>query len=60
LWIIRINAAVHEHGLSYSQFINGLRILKIEINRKMLSELAINNPEAFEKIVKNVKKKLGK
>lgn len=60
LWIIRINAAVHEHGLSYSQFMNGLKVLKIEINRKMLSELAINNPEAFEKIVKNVKKKLGK
>ncbi|MCK4821460.1 50S ribosomal protein L20 [bacterium] len=60
LWIIRINAAVHEHGLSYSQFMNGLKELKHEINRKMLSELAINNPESFEKIVKNVKKKLGK
>jgi len=39
---------------------NGLKELKIEINRKMLSELAINNPEAFEKIVGDVKKKLGK
>jgi len=60
LWIIRINAAVREHGLSYSQFINGLKELNIEINRKMLSEIAINNPESFAKIVQNVKKKLGK
>lgn len=60
LWIIRINAAVKEHGLSYSQFIFGLKKLKIDLNRKMLSELAINNPKTFASIVKSVKKKLEK
>lgn len=58
LWIIRINAAVREYGLSYSQFIWGLKELKIGLNRKMLSELAVNNPKTFESIVKSVKKKL--
>ena len=60
LWIIRINSAVHEYGLSYNQFIFGLKKLKIDLNRKMLSELAINNPKSFESIVKSVKKKLEK
>ncbi|MEA3475301.1 MAG: 50S ribosomal protein L20 [Candidatus Cloacimonadota bacterium] len=60
LWIIRINAAVKEHGLNYSQFIFGLKKLKIDLNRKMLSELAINNPKTFASIVKSVKKKLEK
>ncbi|MBC8526596.1 MAG: 50S ribosomal protein L20 [Candidatus Cloacimonetes bacterium] len=60
LWIIRINAAVREHELSYNRFIYGLKQLKIELNRKMLSELAVNNPKTFQSIVKSVKKKLEK
>jgi large subunit ribosomal protein L20 len=58
LWIIRINAAVREHGLSYNQFIYGLKNLKISLNRKILAELAVNDPKAFAAIVKSVKKKL--
>ncbi len=56
LWITRINAAVHEHNLSYSKFIHGLKRLNIDLNRKTLSELAINEPKAFSKIVNSVKK----
>ena len=58
LWIIRINAAVREHNLSYNKFIYGLKNMKIELNRKMLSELAISDPKAFSSLVKLVKKKL--
>ena len=47
LWIARINAATREHGLNYSRFINGLHAADIEINRKVLSELAVNEPQAF-------------
>ncbi|MBD5788967.1 50S ribosomal protein L20 [Mycoplasma synoviae GX11-T] len=57
LWIARINAAVRPHGLSYSQFINGLKKAEILINRKMLSELAINQPQTFEKLIKLVQEK---
>lgn len=57
LWIARINAAVRPHGLSYSQFINGLKKAEVLINRKMLSELAINQPQTFEKLVKLVQEK---
>ena len=56
LWIRRINAACREYGLSYSKFINGLKIANININRKMLSELAINDPKGFENLVKIVQK----
>lgn len=59
LWIVRINAAVREHGLSYSKFIHGLKKCGIEINRKMLAEMAVNNPKAFAEIVRQVKEKLG-
>ena len=55
LWIMRINAAVRQYGLSYSKFMNLLKSSNIEINRKMLSELAVNQPEAFEVIVNQVK-----
>ena len=51
LWIIRINAAVRQRGLRYSEFIHGLREAKIELDRKMLSELAISDPEAFDQMV---------
>ena len=56
LWIARINAAVRPEGISYSRFINGLKKANIEINRKMLSELAIHNQDIFKKIVIEAKK----
>lgn len=55
LWITRINAAVRAEGLSYSTFISGLKKVGIELNRKTLSELAINQPEEFKKLVDQVK-----
>ncbi|MFN5351231.1 MAG: 50S ribosomal protein L20 [Alphaproteobacteria bacterium] len=55
LWIQRINAAVRPHGLVYSSFINLLKKAGIELNRKMLSELAIQQPEAFNKVVELAK-----
>ncbi|AGR40910.1 50S ribosomal protein L20 [Spiroplasma taiwanense] len=58
LWIIRINAAVRPLGLSYSKFMNGLKLAGIEINRKMLSELAIHEPKQFEALVETSKKSL--
>ena len=54
LWIIRINAAVRKHGLTYSKFINLLKDKDILINRKTLAYLAVNNPDAFSEIVKSV------
>ncbi len=59
LWITRINAAVREHGLTYSVFINGLMKAEIEIDRKVLSELAVNDKAAFGAIVEQVKSTLG-
>lgn len=56
LWQIKINAAVREHDLSYSKFINLLKRSKIEIDRKILAELAEKNPKAFSKIVEEAKK----
>jgi len=55
LWIQRINAAVREHDMSYSVFMGKLRENNIEINRKVLADLAMNNPEAFKAIVEKVK-----
>ena len=60
LWIARINAAVRNYDLSYSKFMYGLKLADININRKMLSELAIHDQKAFEKIVSTVKKQLEK
>ncbi len=57
LWIARINSAVRELGYTYSSFMHELNSKKIEINRKMLSELAINNPEEFKNLVDSVMKK---
>lgn len=56
LWIRRINAACRMYDISYSKFMCGLKANKIEINRKMLSELAINDPKAFQELVKLAKK----
>ena len=55
LWIQRINAAVRPEGLNYSKFINLLKVKNIEINRKVLADLAMNHPEAFKAIVDKVK-----
>ena len=55
LWITRINAAARINGMSYSKFINGLKKANITINRKMLSEMAINDPAAFAKLVEIAK-----
>jgi large subunit ribosomal protein L20 len=55
LWIQRINAAVRAEGLSYSQFMGKLKAANIEINRKVLADLAMNNPAAFSAIVQKVK-----
>ena len=58
LWIQRLNAAVREFGLTYSRFIDGLNKAGVEIDRKVLSELAIHQPEAFKAIVEKVKSAL--
>ena len=58
LWIARINAAARMNGISYSKFMNGLKKNGIEINRKMLSEIAINDPAAFTQLVETAKKSL--
>ncbi len=55
LWIQRINAAVRPEGLNYSTFINLLKVKNIDINRKVLADLAMNHPEAFKAIVDKVK-----
>ncbi len=57
LWIARINAAARTNGMSYSKFINGLKQSGIEINRKMLSEMAINDAAGFQKLVETAKEK---
>lgn len=60
LWIIRLTAACRERDLSYSRFINGLKKASIALDRKMLSELAIHDPAAFDAVIALVKKALGK
>lgn len=60
LWIQRLNAAVREHGLTYSRFIDGLAKAGVEVDRKVLSELAIHQPDAFAAIVAQAKSALPK
>ncbi len=55
LWIVRINAAVRAEGMSYSQFINKLSVKGIDLNRKVLADLAMNEPESFKALVAQVK-----
>ena len=55
LWITRINAAARLHGLTYSELISKLKKNNIEINRKVLADLAMNNPTAFSEIIKSIK-----
>jgi len=59
LWIIRLGAAAAEHGLRYSQFIHGLKLANIGLDRKSLSELAIHDPNGFKGIVEQVKAALA-
>lgn len=59
LWIARINAAARLNGLSYSKFMHGLKLAQIDINRKMLSEMAISDPESFTKLTDAAKEKLN-
>ena len=59
LWIARINAAARMNGLSYSKFMHGLKLAEVDINRKMLAEMAISNPEAFTALVDVAKGKLA-
>jgi large subunit ribosomal protein L20 len=58
LWITRIGAAAHSHGLNYSQFIHGLKIAGIDLNRKMLAEMAVRDPQSFEQLAASVKRAL--
>lgn len=60
LWITRINAAARMNGLSYSVFMNGLKVAGIEVNRKMLADLAVNDAQAFATLAQEAKKALGK
>ncbi len=55
LWITRINAACHQNGISYSRFIAGLKSKNIELNRKVLADMAVREPEAFSALVAQVK-----
>ena len=59
LWITRINAAVRERGLRYSQFVFGLKKANIELDRKMLADIAVRDPEAFDQIVETVRETLA-
>ncbi len=58
LWIIRINAAVRQRGLRYSEFIYGLGKAQIELDRKILADMAVNDPEAFDQVVELAKQAL--
>lgn len=57
LWIARINAATREHGLSYSRFVHGLRQAGVELDRKVLADLAVREPDAFASLVEVAKQK---
>ncbi|MCL1924868.1 MAG: 50S ribosomal protein L20 [Defluviitaleaceae bacterium] len=59
LWITRINAAARIHGLSYSRMMHGLKLAGIEINRKILADIAITDAAAFEKLVETAKSKIA-
>jgi large subunit ribosomal protein L20 len=59
LWIIRINAAARQHDMSYSRFMNGLKLAGVEVNRKVLADLAVTDPTAFEQLAETAKAKLG-
>ncbi|MCI2418011.1 50S ribosomal protein L20 [Saccharopolyspora sp. K220] len=58
LWITRINAASRQHGLSYNRFVQGLKAAEVEVDRKILAELAVNEPQAFAALVEVARKNL--
>ena len=58
LWIQRINAASRQHGLTYNRFVQGLKASGLEVDRRMLAELAVNDPKAFEALVEQAKQAL--
>ena len=58
LWIVRINAGLRPHGLSYSKFINGMKKAGISLNRKILADMAVSDPQAFAKLTQTVKEAL--
>ena len=59
LWIIRINAGARAHGLSYNQFVSGLKAAGVELDRKVLADLAVSDPAAFGKLAEQAKAALG-
>jgi large subunit ribosomal protein L20 len=60
LWIVRINAAARLNDMNYSTFMHGLKVAKIELDRKILADMAMNNPKAFTKVAQASKKALAK
>ena len=58
-WIVRINAAARHNGLRYNEFMHGLKLAGVTLNRKMLAELAVNDPDAFAALVAKAKKALA-
>ena len=60
LWIQRINAAAREHGMTYSQFMDGIHKAQIEVDRKVLADLAVHEPDAFKDLVEQAEKALPK
>ena len=59
LWIARINAAARANGLSYSKFMHGLKVAQIDLNRKVLADIAVNDASAFAKLAETAKSKLN-
>lgn len=59
LWVIRLNAACRDSGILYSRFINGLSLARVEIDRKMLADLAVNSPDVFDRLVQLAKEKIA-
>ncbi len=59
LWIVRINAAARLHGLTYSNLVHGLKLAGIDLDRKMLADIAVTRPDAFEQLVGQAKAALG-
>ncbi len=59
LWIVRINAAARMEGISYSRFMNGLKLNGINLNRKILADMAVNDPDSFKQLAALAKEKVG-
>jgi len=59
LWIVRIGAAARQHGMTYSQFINGLKKSGVELDRKILADIAVKDPQAFSKLADQAKSALS-